>query len=150
MKTSVTTAATPWLPLLELLPHIAAAGHEGVEIAYNARVWDPAKPPHCWQNNPAVLDWQQPLSAQLEEAKHLAAVAAEHGLAVAALGSYVMSFERDRLIDAFAVAQAIGTDQIRVRVPWYQQERSYAEMLRETRDDYVFLQELAKVPALVH
>ena len=122
---------SPWLSLTELLPVLADAIYDKSEIAYNAKTWDAAQPPNFWQNNPAVLDWQQPLAEQIDEAKHLADLCRDLLLQPTALGSYVMSDDRAGLENAFAIAKALGTDLLRVRVPWYGAGDSYADLLRK-------------------
>ena len=41
MKICLTTACAPWLPLDQLIPVLAAAGYDGIEIAYTKKNWDP-------------------------------------------------------------------------------------------------------------
>jgi hypothetical protein len=42
---SICTACTPWYPLPELLPRLAAVGYQGIEVGVKPHVADPAEPP---------------------------------------------------------------------------------------------------------
>jgi len=53
---SLFTACTPWLPLDELAPLVAAAGIGGIDLACKPHRFDPARAPGFWDNNAAVLD----------------------------------------------------------------------------------------------
>ena len=144
MKICLTTACSPWLPFSELIPTLAAAGFDGVEIAYTKKNWDPEQEPNNWNNNAAVLDWEQPLDDQLAEAESIRALCAEHKIEPVCLGSYALSNERDRQNEAFAVAEALGGSKIRARVPWYWEGCVYSDLLAATRDDYEWLESKGK------
>lgn len=56
---SLFTACTPWLPIDELAPLVAAAGITGLDIACKPQRFDTARAPAFWDNNAAVLDLER-------------------------------------------------------------------------------------------
>ncbi len=129
---SITTTCTPWHRLSDLVPAIAAAGFTGIEPALGERHWDPQAAVAFWGNNPAMLDLHQ----AVDEAAALAQLLDQHHLHCPCLGSYALSSDAAGIDVAFGVAAILGSDAIRVRVPWYGPGASYAELLTSTRSCY--------------
>lgn len=126
---SICTACTPWWPLLELLPRLAAAGYQGVEIGVKPHVADPAKPPNCWGNNHAVIgiDALEALLPQLREALQAT------GLRLAALGSYHQAHDLATHRRLAAVARSLGCAVIRSTMPGHDVKTGYAAQLAAQR-----------------
>jgi sugar phosphate isomerase/epimerase len=132
MRLSVFTACTPWSPLPALLPAVAAAGYQGIEIGLRGRSWDPAKPPNYWGNNPAMLDW----TSIADEAPALRADLDRLGLACPCIGSYADTTQRELWPKAVQAARILGAGLVRIRVPGHDAARGYAAQLAETRAAY--------------
>ena len=128
-RISITTVCTPWLTLEELLPKLKAAGYGSVEIALTERKWNPNEEPNPWKNNGATIDW----SASDDELAALRAQIDELGLEVSCIGSYVGTDDIDRIARSVEVARALGSEFIRVRVPWYKPGTHYRTELENAR-----------------
>lgn len=132
MKLSVFTASTPWLALPELIPAVAEAGYTGIEIGFKDRVYDPAKPPQFWNNNPAILDY-----GRAEDEAHAARAAIDAAkLDCCALGTYANLRDVERFPTCFAVAKILDAEIVRVWPGAYESGRSYADQLAERRAVY--------------
>ncbi len=138
-RISVTTSCTPWCELPELIPAIKQAGYDGVELALKPRDYDPAQPPNCWKNNPAVID--QAEAQDQAAAIHELLVANE--LACSCVGSYAMTDDIDQIAVGVEAARLLECELLRVRVPWYAGEASYRQLLQETRAAYRDLNQIS-------
>ena len=132
MRTSVFTACTPWLPLAELIPAVAAAGYGGIEIGLHDRQWDKTKPGQFWSNNPAMLDYAQ----ALDEAAELARVLTASRLPCIGIGAYATAWDRVHHDTCFAVAAHLRAGLLRIRAPGYDAKRPYGEQWMDLRAIY--------------
>lgn len=126
---SICTACTPWWPLADLLPRLAAAGYQGVEIGVKPHVADPAKPPNCWGNNHAVISVDA-LEAQLPALRDGLQA---NALRLAALGSYHQAGDLAEHRRLAAIARGLGCTVIRATMPGHDPARGYAAQLGEQR-----------------
>lgn len=126
---SIFTASTPWYPLLDLLPKLAEAGYQGVELGVKPHVADPAKPPNFWGNNHAVIsvDALEALLPRLEE------TLAAHGLRMIALASYHQAHELDVHRRLAAIARRLGAGVIRAAMPRHDPKLGFAAQLAAQR-----------------
>ncbi|MFM2090599.1 MAG: hypothetical protein RLZZ127_1088 [Planctomycetota bacterium] len=114
MRLSIFTACTPWLPLDRLVPEVAAAGYDGIEVGLRERQWDPAKPPQFWGNNPAHLDWKTCETEAVALRRQLDGA----GLRCPCLGAYIdTDAGPDPVRVAAAVAGILGAPFVRIRTP---------------------------------
>lgn len=132
MRLSVFTACTPWLPLPELIPAVAAAGYQGLEVGLRERVWDPAQPPQFWNNNPAIIDY----ATALEESAIARAALDQAGLACVGVGSYAAITDTERHALCLDVAASLGAPIVRIGPGRWQAGRSGAEQLADLRARY--------------
>jgi sugar phosphate isomerase/epimerase len=140
MRLSIFTACTPWLPLDRLVPEVAAAGYDGIEVGLRERQWDPAKPPSFWGNNPAHLDWRTCETEALDLRRRLDAA----GLRCPCVGAYLdTAAPADPLRVAAAVAGTLGATLVRLRTPVPMAGR-VAEQWRDAR---ARLRELERIAA---
>lgn len=129
-------SATPWLPVIDLLPH--AAGYDGIELAVKPGRFDPAQPPSFWGNNAALLD-----TATLEDAvPALADALAHQRLPCALLSSYHLAAETAVHRRLAAAARRLGCTRIRATVP--APATAFASQLAALRRDW---RELAAIGA---
>jgi sugar phosphate isomerase/epimerase len=147
MKFAVFTASLPeWSPR-EAAAELAEAGYHGVEW----RVTDQSPgdgTPGFWAGNRCT--W--PLSTLAADVADIAGCAADAGLDMPALGTYVTCDEPDDIDGAMRAARRLGVRQLRVRVPAYDPADSYRALWRRCRDEYARVAELAarhRVRALV-
>jgi len=126
---SIFTACTPWYPLLDLLPRLAAAGYEGIELGVKPHVADPAKPANCWSNNHAVISVDA-VEAMLPE---LEAGLQRHGLKLAAIASYHQAQELTAHRRLVAIARRLGAGVIRATIPGHDPQLGYAAQLTAQR-----------------
>ena len=129
---SICTTTTPWKPLDELIPLVKAAGYDAIEIGLKDGVFDPAQEPNAQKNNAANIPWD----GAVEEAHRVKELLDANGLLCAAIGSYVETDDIDRIATAAEVAHALGSEFIRVRVPWYREGTHYRTALEEARATY--------------
>jgi sugar phosphate isomerase/epimerase len=126
---SICTACTPWFPLLDLLPRLAAAGYDGIELGVKPHLADAAKPPNCWGNNHAVVSVDA-LEAMLPR---LEAALATNGLRLAAIGAYHQAHELDVHRRLAGIARRLGCGIVRATIPGHDPARGYAAQLDEQR-----------------
>ncbi len=126
---SICTACTPWYPVLELLPRLAAAGYDGIELGVKPHQADPAQPPNCWKNNHAVISVDA-LEALLPE---LEAGLQQHGLRLAAIGSYHQAHELVTHRRLAVIARRLGCGIIRATIPGHDAKEGYAAQLAAQR-----------------
>ena len=126
---SICTACTPWYPLLDLLPRLAAAGYQGLELGVKPHVADPTKPPNCWGNNHAVigLDAREAMLPQLEDQLQ------RNGLHLAAIGSYHQAQELAVHRRLAVIARRLGCGIIRATIPGPDPATGYAAQLAAQR-----------------
>lgn len=126
---SICTACTPWYPLLDLLPRLATAGYQGIELGVKPHAADPAKPPNCWGNNHAVIsiDAVEAMLPQLEE------MLGRTGLRLAAIGSYHQAHELAVHRRLAAIARRLGCGVIRATIPGHDPAQGYAAQLAAQR-----------------
>lgn len=126
---SICTACTPWYPLLELLPRLAAAGYQGIEVGVKPHVADPAIPPNCWSNNHAVIcvEVLEAMLPQLEEQLQ------RNGLRLAAIGSYHQAHELAVHRRLAAIARRLGCGIVRATIPRHDAALGYAAQLAAQR-----------------
>ena len=139
-RISIATSCAPWDGLPALVPAIAAAGFDGIEPALGDRRWDPQAAVAFWGNNPAMIDCSQ----AADESAALKELLDEHRLGCPCLGSYALSDDPEGIDLAFDVAAILGSDMLRVRVPWYGSGDCYSDVLAATRSRYRDLQDRAK------
>lgn len=126
---SICTACTPWWPIPELLPRLAAAGYQGIEIGVKPHLADPAKPPNCWGNNHAVI----PVDALEALLPRLRDDLARTGLRLAAIGSYHQATDPATHRRLAAIARGLGCGVVRATIPGHDPARGYAAQLSEQR-----------------
>lgn len=137
---AICTACTPWYPLLQLLPRLAVAGYDGVEIGVKPHAADPARAPNCWSNNHAVISVEAltALLPQLDEQLRA------QSLRLAAIGSYHGAHEASVHRQFAVIARRLGCGLIRATVPVHDASRGYAAQLAEQR---AWWRELAAIGA---
>jgi sugar phosphate isomerase/epimerase len=126
---SICTAGTPWWPLPELLPRLAEAGYQGIEIGVKEHVADPHKPANCWTNNQAVIS----IAALEQMLPRLRDDLQRTGLRLAALGSYHQAGDLDVHRRLAAVARSLDCTIIRSTMPGHDPARGYASQLAAQR-----------------
>jgi sugar phosphate isomerase/epimerase len=126
---SICTACTPWFPLLELIPQLAAAGYQGLELGVKPHSADPAKPPNCWGNNHAVISVDA-LEAMLPT---LEAALDRHRMRLAAIGSYHQAHEVATHRRLATIARRLGCGIIRATIPAHDPAAGYARQLADLR-----------------
>lgn len=126
---SICTACTPWFPLPGLIPHLAAAGYQGIELGVKPHVADPAKPPNCWGNNHAVIGVDA-LEAMLPS---LEADLERHRMQIAAIGSYHQAHELATHRRLAVIARRLGCGIIRATIPAHDPATGYAQQLASLR-----------------
>jgi sugar phosphate isomerase/epimerase len=139
MRLSVFTACTPWLPLADLVPAVAAAGYDGIEIGLRTRQFDAAKKPDFWGNNPAMLDWQSAEAEARELRRRLDAA----GLACPCVGSYAEVTDLDKCATSAAVAGILGAPLVRARLPGHKSDPGFAAQFAACRSAFASLAEVA-------
>jgi sugar phosphate isomerase/epimerase len=140
MRLSIFTACTPWLPLEPLVPEIAAAGYDGIEIGLRERQWDPTKPPSFWGNNPAHLDWRTCETEAVAVRRQLDAA----GLRCPCVGAYLdTAAPTESLRVAAAVAGTLGAGLVRLRTP----APTAGRVAEQWRDARARLRELERIAA---
>lgn len=110
---SLFTACTPWLPLDELAPLVAAAGIGGLDIACKPHRFDTARAPSFWDNNAAVLD----LDRMELLAPAAARVLGEWKLVCPVLAGYAPCTDLTAARRLAAVARIVSAPRIRLWVP---------------------------------
>lgn len=126
---SICTACTPWWPLPGLLPRLAAAGYQGVEIGVKPHIADPAKPPNCWGNNHAVIGIDA-LEAMLPVLRDSLT---SSGLRLAAIGSYHQAGDLAVHRRLAVIARSLGCTVIRATMPGHDAKLGYATQLSAQR-----------------
>ncbi len=126
---SICTSGTSWYPLLELLPRLAAAGYQGIELGVKPHTSDPAKPANCWGNNHAILGIDA-LEALLPD---LEAGLQRSSLRLAAIGSYHTAGELAVHRRLATIARRLGCRIIRAVVPGHDAALGYATQLDAER-----------------
>lgn len=137
---SICTSCTPWYPLSGLLPRLAAAGYQGIELGIKPHVSDPARPANCWDNNHAVFSLDT-LEAMVPE---LAGLLRDHRMAMPVIGSYHQAVEIAVHRRLAAVARRLGCGLIRAVMPSHDPAIGYARQLAAQRSAW---RELAAIGA---
>ncbi len=147
MKFAVFTVSTPTYTPEEVVGKIKEFGYDGVEW----RVVDEEPNPRgngFWHGNKSTL----PFTGFAEEAAGYKKLAADAGLEIPALGTYVACDDLANVETMMKAAASIGVPQLRVRVPGYDNSQPYRTLFDTAREQYGQVAELAgkyQVKALI-
>jgi len=145
MRFSVFTASTPdWTPA-EAARALAAQGWDGIEWRITDQ--EEASPPGFWAGNRAT--W--PLTGLEARLAEIAAVTADAGLDMSALGGYARASDHINVERLLAATAALGAGRVRVVMP-QSHEGAYRALFAATRRDLAWIAERAahhRVMALV-
>jgi sugar phosphate isomerase/epimerase len=138
MKIAVFTVMLPeWTPEMAAA-ELQAAGYDGVEWRVTRTVPERRhEAPSFWGNNRCTLE---PTTADAQRARTLAA---QHGLAIPSLGTYIDMGDLAAVETTLAFAQAVGAPQFRIRAGSLTAEATYAEVFARARGFLARVQPLA-------
>lgn len=128
MKYSVFTVMAPDVTPKEIIPHLKAAGYDGVEWRFKET---PAEKKEekvsFWGNNlctlsPDITD---------EEIDEILQLSKEHGIENAALTPYLSALDLKETERALEVAQKLGASSMRVGVPRYNRTENYHDLFEK-------------------
>lgn len=139
MRFAVFTASLPeWTPE-EAVRELADAGYDGVEW----RVTDQPAPTKdsagFWSGNRCT--W--PFSSFPADAARMKALAADAGLGLPSVGTYVRASAPDDVETAMRAALELGVPQLRITLPPYDDSQHYREMWDTWRGHYAQVAKLA-------
>ena len=123
---SISTATTPWLPIGQLAPLVAAAGYSGIDIACRPSVHDPAKPAG-WGNNAAILN----LDAIETQTPGFVTALRDHGLVCPVLLSYASADEVETVQRLAESARTLGAGALRLSLPLSDRESQRDALLSQ-------------------
>lgn len=128
MKFAVFTVMLPDLTPAEAARELADAGYDGVEwrVTYTPAEAQ-GQPPSFWGANRCTF------APTAEEGARAGKLAAEAGLAIPTLGTYIAVGDLDAVEQALAFAQAAGAPALRVGAARWDGSAAYSALLDQTR-----------------
>jgi len=138
MKYAVFSVSLPTYTPEIAVERLAALGYDGIEW----RVLDQDQAAGAntfWANNRATL----PFSTLVEKAQEWKALAANAGLEIPGLGTYVKCFDLATVEVAMLGAQRMGVGQLRVQVPNYDGTAPFTPLWDKSREEYAAVVDLA-------
>lgn len=141
MKFSIFTVGAPEYTPEELLVKLKEYGYDGVEW----RVTEPSnaaegEKPSYWDNNLCTID----VNTVEEKAEEIRKMCDEHGVEIAALGTYTRCNEYEKAESAVRAAAAMGCKKIRISPYMYDGSQDYNELFNKAVEDYRVLEGYAK------
>ena len=138
MKFAVFTVSTPTYTPEEAVAKLKEIGYDGIEW----RVVDEepyAGPPGFWKGNRCTL----PLATIVEDAPRIRRLAADAGLDVPAIATYVKCDNADSADLAMQGTVALDVSQLRIQVPGYSADQPFRALWDTAREHYKTIAELA-------
>lgn len=139
MKIGIFTVSIPEFEPVRALEVAAAIGYNGLEWRVTQDKGDREKP-SFWSGNrtsmtPEVL---------LECAPVLRSTAEKLGLEMPSLAAYTSCFDLETVENVFKAANAVGAKAARVNTAAYKPDVSFAQQLKENREQYAKVEQLSK------
>lgn len=139
MKIGIFTVSIPEFEPVRALEVAAAIGYNGLEWRVTLDKGDREKP-SFWSGNrtsmtPDVL---------MECAPTLRSTAEKLGIEMPSLGAYTSCFDLETVENVFKAANAVGATAARVNTAGYNPEVSFAQQLRDNREQFAKVEQLAK------
>ena len=139
MKFGVFTVSTPEYDILDCFDKLSAVGYDGLELRITQDDGDRSQPTF-WNGNRTTLTAQQ----VIDRADELKAKAAQTGMEIPALGTYITAADLETVELHMRACAAVGANHLRVGSgPYHRDGTPYPEQVNQVRNQYRRVADLA-------